>query len=335
MRYVDVFNGDADGLCALRQLRLAQPVESTLVTGTKRDIRLLARVSGAADVQVTVLDISLERNRGDLLRVLAEGAHVDYFDHHFAGTIPAHPQLQAHIDTGAMMCTSALVDRHLQGRYRRWAITAAFGDNLAATARQLAASLHLPAHDLERLRSLGEALNYNAYGETLDDLLIAPDALYRRMAAYDDPLAFDTADPIATTLRKARADDMAQAGKVTPFEQSAVGTIVVLPPAAWSRRVLGSFAHQLAAADPSRAHAVLCLAADGLAFVVSVRAPQSGPGVNADALCRQFPTGGGRVGAAGIDRLPNAMFDAFAQAFRAWARHEDGSDTRGTGQHRP
>lgn len=38
----DVFNGDADGICALHQLRLARPrPEAQLVTGVKRDIRLL------------------------------------------------------------------------------------------------------------------------------------------------------------------------------------------------------------------------------------------------------------------------------------------------------
>ncbi|MDQ6977782.1 MAG: acetyltransferase, partial [Ghiorsea sp.] len=41
MKVIDVFNGDADGLCALHQLRLAVPVNSTLMTGVKRDINLL------------------------------------------------------------------------------------------------------------------------------------------------------------------------------------------------------------------------------------------------------------------------------------------------------
>jgi len=36
MAYYDVFNGDADGICALHQLRLAEPREATLVTGVKR-----------------------------------------------------------------------------------------------------------------------------------------------------------------------------------------------------------------------------------------------------------------------------------------------------------
>jgi len=44
MKVYDVFNGDADGICALIQLRLANPSESTLVTGVKRDIALARQV---------------------------------------------------------------------------------------------------------------------------------------------------------------------------------------------------------------------------------------------------------------------------------------------------
>jgi len=85
MMYFDVFNGDADGICALHQLRLADPLDSTLVTGLKRDIALLASVpAGDGDV-VTVLDISLDRNRDALQALLDRGAIVHYFDHHFAG----------------------------------------------------------------------------------------------------------------------------------------------------------------------------------------------------------------------------------------------------------
>lgn len=319
MRYIDVFNGDADGLCALRQLRLAQPVDAQLVTGTKRDTRLLARVAAASDAMVTVLDVSLDRNRTDLDRILRVGARVCYFDHHYAGVIPAHPNLEVHIDTGATICTSVLVDRHLQGRFRAWAIAAAFGDNLGGTARQLAASVGMDATTIERLCALGEALNYNAYGESVDDLLIAPDALYRRLAAYQDPLAFATGDPIAATLCTARADDMARALTVAPIESTPTRAIVVLPGTASSRRVLGSLAHHLASNHPSRAHAVLCPTSDGVALIVSVRSPQGSSSLSADALCRQFPTGGGRIGAAGIDRLPQPMLEQFVRAFSEWA----------------
>ncbi|MGJ8687531.1 MAG: DHH family phosphoesterase, partial [Spongiibacteraceae bacterium] len=55
MAHIDVFNGDADGICALLQLRLAAPLDSELVTGVKRDISLLDRVAAGADDQLTVL----------------------------------------------------------------------------------------------------------------------------------------------------------------------------------------------------------------------------------------------------------------------------------------
>ena len=42
--HYDVFNGDADGICALLQLRLEEPLVSTRITGIKRDIALLERV---------------------------------------------------------------------------------------------------------------------------------------------------------------------------------------------------------------------------------------------------------------------------------------------------
>ena len=45
----------------------------------------------------------------------------------------------AHIDTDPAMCTSLIVDRHLGGKFRHWAIVAAFGDNLEKPARESAA----------------------------------------------------------------------------------------------------------------------------------------------------------------------------------------------------
>ena len=68
----DVFNGDADGLCALAQLRNAQPREAELVTGVKRDINLLERVQAGSGSRVTVLDVSLDKNRQGLERILSD-----------------------------------------------------------------------------------------------------------------------------------------------------------------------------------------------------------------------------------------------------------------------
>src|SRR6185295_2164578 len=139
MQFYDIFNGDADGICALQQLRLADPRESILVTGVKRDINLLSRVEARAGDELTVLDIALGANAPDLARLLAVGARCRWFDHHAPGTIPRHPNLRTVIDTSPEVCTSLLVDRVLEGRYRLWAVVAAFGDNLPGPATRAAA----------------------------------------------------------------------------------------------------------------------------------------------------------------------------------------------------
>jgi len=87
----------------------------------------------------------------------------------------------------------------------------------------------------------------------------------------------------------------------------------VLPDAAWSRRVLGPFANQVAVDDPARAHAVARLRADGR-LDVSVRSPLSRR-AGADRLCRTFG-GGGRAAAAAIDGLAPEDFDRFVAALR-------------------
>ena len=91
MPYIDVFNGDADGICALHQLRLHSPQKSSLVTGVKRDNLLLNRIISTRNSTLTILDISSHANRDSLLQLLKQGNTVHYFDHHFAGKIPESP----------------------------------------------------------------------------------------------------------------------------------------------------------------------------------------------------------------------------------------------------
>jgi hypothetical protein len=43
MKTYDVFNGDVDGICALIEFCLAEPMESTLITGVKHDVVLAQR----------------------------------------------------------------------------------------------------------------------------------------------------------------------------------------------------------------------------------------------------------------------------------------------------
>ena len=312
MRFYDIYNGDADGLCALLQLRLADPRDALHVTGVKRDIRLLERVAAATGDRLTVLDISLDVNREALMRALDAGAVVEWFDHHHAGAVPRHDGLTAHIDTDPATCTSLMVDRHIGGRFRRWAIVAAFGDNLPAQAMALARELGLSPPDTQALRELGICLNYNAYGETLADLRYPPDALYRRLAAHADPLAFTTTEEFSE-LRRAYGEDM-QRAEVHPVEPLTAGcAVVTLPAEPWSRRVVGLFANQLAQRSPTRAHAVLVRRPGG--YLVSLRAPLDHPH-GASAVARAFSTGGGREGAAGIDHLGEADLPRLMQALR-------------------
>lgn len=309
----DVFNGDADGICALHMLRLAEPRAAVLVTGVKRDIGLLAQVSAAAGDRVTVLDISLDKNRAALERVLAAGAQVAYFDHHYAGAIPDHPALDCHIDTAATTCTSLIANDFLGGRYAPWAVTAAFGDNLEDSARALGLSIGLDAAALEALQSLGECLNYNGYGESPADLFYPPAELYRRVHGYDDPLDMVRRDEAYARLRDGYREDMARAEAIEPLVVDVAGAVFVLPCEPWSRRVSGVFGNALAKQHPERAHAVLTVK-DGGGYLVSVRAPivrREG----ADALCRQFETGGGRKAAAGINHLPETELARFLQTF--------------------
>ncbi|MFN7085615.1 MAG: acetyltransferase [Burkholderiales bacterium] len=310
--FYDIFNGDADGICALQQLRLEEPRASVLVTGAKREILLLDRVDATAGDELTVLDLSLRVNAGELGRLLARGARCHYFDHHEPGEIPQHPNLRVFIDTAPDICTSLIVDRHLAGRQRIWAVVAAFGDNLTQSAMRVAEQLGLDPDVTERLRELGEAINYNAYGETVEDLMYHPADLFETMSHYRNPLDFIEGEPIFDVLRNACLDDLDRAEALAPYRSSATAALYILPDAAWSRRINGVFGNRLAHAHPHRAHAVLVRKGD--AYTVSVRAPLARP-LGADELCRKFATGGGRKAAAGINRLPAAELARFTAAF--------------------
>jgi hypothetical protein len=313
MAYIDVFNGDADGICALHQLRLVEPLEATLVTGLKRDIQLLKTVKAASGDMVTVLDISLDRNRKGLDELLARGAHVRYFDHHYAGCVPVHRNLEAVIDDSGVACTSGLVDRHLGGRHRLWAIVGAFGDGFEEAALALARAREVDAERLETLRELGAALNYNAYGETEADVMINPAALYRMVSDYADPFELFAREPMVAHLCQERAADLRRALKVKPLRTTRAITAIVLPDEPWSRRVSGTLANRLALDDPQRAHVVVTPRVAG-GYVVSLRSP-SGRSPSAVDFCRGFPTGGGRRAAAGIDVLEEGRLEKLLQAF--------------------
>ncbi|EEX93452.1 hypothetical protein VIOR3934_09208 [Vibrio orientalis CIP 102891 = ATCC 33934] len=319
--HFDVFNGDADGIIALLQLRLAEPKPSTLVTGVKRDIQLLAKLSVSAEDSVTALDISMEKNKTGLEKILSAGAKVFYADHHKSGDIPQHENLTAHIDLDANTCTALIIDELLAGCYHTWAITAAYGDNLIAKADQLASKAGLSVEQQVQLKELGTLINYNGYGSKLDDLHFDPAVLFQELLAYDDPFAViaDQDSPFHV-LQSAYQQDMDKALAIEPQYQSATLGLFELPNEASSRRISGVYGNLLANQSPDSAHAVLTENRDGT-YTVSLRAPLKNK-QGAGDICAQFPSGGGRAAAAGINALPKEQLTAFIDAVEKHYRIE-------------
>ncbi len=311
---IDIFNGDADGICALTQLRNATPVDSKLVTGVKRDIQLMDQIEAQAGDSITVLDVSLDKNRDGLNAALEAGAEVFYVDHHFAGGIPESDQLTTIINTAADVCTSILVNGHLKGQFVEWAVTGAFGDNLKDSARALAQPLGLSEQELNRLENLGIYINYNGYGSNLEDLHFTPEDLYRQVSPYGSPFDFMNENRQSfEKLENGYRSDMASAANLeAEFVTDRVAAFI-LPNKPWARRVSGVYSNDLANATPTRAHAVFTEKANGN-YLISVRAPLDNK-VGADELCRSFPTGGGRAAAAGINDLPADQLDHFMGQF--------------------
>lgn len=311
MRSFDLFNGDADGLCALHQLRMVEPRSACLVTGIKRDIELFRHLPAVPLLDVTALDICFDRNAGHVRQVLQAGGEVRYFDHHAASELFEHPRLKACIDLSPEVCTSLLVDRHLGGRHRDWAITAAFGDNLVSVALRLAQEQGLGDEASAQLRHLGLLLNYNAYGEAVQDLHFHPLALYEALHAYESPFDFIAGSAQYRALDEGHREDQRHASALRPHRESRDGALYLLPCAPWARRLSGTLANALAARSPGACVAVLTGRTEG-GHLVSVR---TRGGIGADVLCRRYAGGNGRAGAAGIDRLPEAELDGFIADF--------------------
>ncbi|MCW8931006.1 MAG: DHH family phosphoesterase [Gammaproteobacteria bacterium] len=321
MTIYDVFNGDADGICSLLQLRHAIPLQSELITGIKRDIKLLEKVSASPGDEINVLDISLDKNRSELLRNLNNGAEILYIDHHYSGEIPQDTNLKTLIDTQANICTSLLMNQYLtsftnEEQSPLWAITGAFGDNLNKSAETLAEVHQINDNDRENLKALGTYINYNGYGANVDDLHFAPDELYKKLLPYLNPLDFigDT-DSIYKELKSGYDNDNAHISNLKPEHQTDKTALFILPNEAWARRISGVYSNDLVNQFPDRAHAVLTQNKLG-GYLISVRAPLNDK-TGADDLCRQFESGGGRKAAAGINHLPQGELTRFINEFES------------------
>jgi hypothetical protein len=317
--HYDIFNGDADGIFALHQYRLNHPQpDAQLITGVKRDIRLLSQLEDQKDTEMAVFDISLDSNRDSLLQLLLHNNKIVYFDHHFAGTIPDAPLLQTFIDPSPNTCTSLLVNETLAGTYRLWAICGAFGDNLHKLANQHAQDLGLTEVQRAQLQELGELFNYNGYGATIDDLHYHPRDLYKAVRPFSSPFIFLEQSTELASLRSGYNEDIARVMQVKELKTSGKNRVYTLPDTSWARRVTGVFSNLRAREQPTAAHAVISENKDNT-LRVSVRAPLDDRR-DADNLCKLFPSGGGRAAAAGINSLPADQLEEFLEKFLSFYR---------------
>ncbi|NQZ94158.1 MAG: DHH family phosphoesterase [Moritella sp.] len=316
----DVFNGDADGIIALLQLRLNEPKSAQLITGVKRDNNLLEHVDISQAKSVVALDISMEKNTEALTAILANDIEVFYCDHHRTGEVPDSDHLTVLVDTAPEVCTSLLINGLLDNKYIDWAIAAAYGDNLVSTADELALQQNLTKSQREFLCELGTLINYNGYGASLNDLHYEPAVLYQALLQYNSPFAVEAdQDSVFYTLQAGYQTDHQHVTQLAPHINNDICEIYLLPCEAWARRISGVFGNELANRNPNKAHAVLTLNADG-SYMVSVRAPLNNR-CGADEICAQFATGGGRKAAAGINQLPandiNKFVDILMQQYKS------------------
>ncbi len=313
MANYDVFNGDTDGIFAWHQLRLTHPRNATIVTGVKRDVNLVARVNAGEGDLVTVMDVSHAKNRKDVQRTLDSGAIVEYFDHHDPKKLIDHANITYHINTEPNISTGLIVNSHVNGKNRLWSIATAFGDNHIDLAMNMAQSENLSDEQILILKNIGLVVNYNSYGQTVDDLFFSPEKIAEVVKACGtDIFLFTEQGDIFSTLLDNYNADMSLAMCQEPYSISNNGVIYTLPNEAWTHRVMGSFSNHLVSTNNDLACAIAVLNSDGT-YRISVRSSINNPH-GAGNLCSKFD-GGGREKAGGINNLPDSELANFKEEF--------------------
>jgi len=313
--FLDLFNGDADGILARHILRLTQPCEARRVTGVKRDVKLLSKVGDVSNASITVLDVALSANAEALPGVLDRGNRVTWFDHHNPGEIPGHASLEVHIDPAPELCTALIVNQHLGFPQPLFACAAAFGDNLLDVAREKAHSLGLSEQETGELKRLGETLNYNGYGLRLSDLTVDPHAVSEDLDAYENPFEYIKRSPVFQKIEKQKESDAQEMRSSEVIFSSAAGDCILLPDTAASARMSGIYSNELVFSAPEKAHAIFTHDAEG-GYRISIRAPLATPS-GADELALRFEGGGGRPKAGGVNHLPKGELPRFIEEFGA------------------
>ena len=321
-KYIDVFNGDADGIFSLIQLRKSYPItaydKQILITGVKRDIALVSKIDDklADNAQITVLDVSFDKNDKDVKRVLEHCQSLYYCDHHKADKLFEHKNLMTVINTEPTVCTGLLINSVLGDAHILWAVAAIYGDGLDSVASKHVKRLGLTQSQCNQLKELGVLVNYNGYGNSVADLYFDPADLYQQLINYDSPFEVITDLKSAyQILKQGYESDIAKAETSKQLVDNDL-IAVILEDEPWARRISGTYGNQLAANNPDKPVVIVTDNAKG-SYAISLRAPKNNP-YGASNICSQFNTGGGREGAAGINELPKNELEDFMQAVRIY-----------------
>jgi hypothetical protein len=311
-----IFNGDADGLISQHLLFLSGIKPGLRITGVKRDIALMAKLPADYPGDVHVLDLGFKSNASAALAYLAQArGKLTWYDHHESGDLPSSPLFTSHIHPTRGQCTGLIVNSVLNHAYDSWAAAAAFGDNVTASADAVLTRTDLAGGAREDLRNLGELLNYNAYGE-IEDALFAPLDIATALEGFSDPLAFFQKSGIFAPLAAQLKQDATESDHLSPWKTQAQAQVYRVPNLPWARRYGATWMNRLIRLHPDIGLAIFQEKADGN-YLVSLRAPQQGDKTiwSAATFAERFPTGGGRVQAAGINSLPANQLNDCVNAF--------------------
>lgn len=313
-KYHCFFNGDADGICSVLQFIRSNFIIDSFFTSYKRDQALLRHGKTLKNANILVFDLELAKNIASVKKILDNGCNVTWFDHHgkdekniFLGCANFSPN----IDTSSNTNTSLIVYKFFNNsELLKWAIVGLFGDNIDNIALSYCKSLNLSAEEILILTDLGKLINYNSYGENLNDLIMDPYEILNQAKHFKDPITFNKQIGIVASLKQNSLEDLESA--LSHYKEG--DNIVFLPNLPWAKRVYGMFGNYLTKYSSTEPFAVLVdIGEDN--YLVSVRAPLTNP-IGAGDLCSLFPTGGGRGGAGGINRLHKDYLNKFIQAFQ-------------------
>ena len=127
------------------------------------------------------------------------------------------------------------------------------------------------------LKQIGLVVNYNSYGQTIEDLFYSPEEIAEAARACgSDIFKFLEQGDIFSTLLENFNADMSSAVCQEPFSISENGVIYTLPNEAWTHRIMGSFSNHLVSTNKNLACAIAVLNSDGT-YRISVRSSINNP----------------------------------------------------------